>query len=140
MQLNQYRVSSGLKYFNIYIQSITVFPEGYDRISFKPNIACRGYIFKSGYEMIKAGHITRVVSKLSRVGNVSVTDQILRPMLSPTTSTTSTWNYTFLVFTTTILWRISKDKVILSIRDLRLLRDTFDKIKNVLMHIAALTF
>ena len=97
MQLNQYRVSSGLKYFNIYIQSITVFPEGYDRISCKPNIACRGYIFKSGYEMIKAGHITRVVSKLSRVGNVSVTDQILRPMLSPTTSTTSTWNYTFLV-------------------------------------------
>ena len=90
--------------------------------------------------MIKAGHITRDVSKLSRVGNVSVTDQILRPMLSPTTSTTSTWNYTFIVFTTTLLWRISKDKVILSIRDLRLLRDTFDKIKNVLMHIAALTF
>ena len=55
------------------------------------------YIFKYRYEMIKSGRITRVVSKLSRVGNVSVTDQILRPMLSPTTSTTSTWNYTFLV-------------------------------------------
>ena len=36
------------------------------------------YIFKYRYEMIKSGRITRVVSKLSRLGNVSVTDQILR--------------------------------------------------------------
>ena len=100
MQLNQYRVSSGLKYFNIYIQSITVFPEGYDRISCKPNIACRGYIFKSGYEMIKAGQITRVVSKLSRIGNnVSVTEQILRLCYHPL-HPPEIIHFYYLVFTT----------------------------------------